>query len=320
MFAKMSQIPKISVIIPTYNHGGYVGKAINSVLNQTYKDYEIIVVDDGSTDNTRRLIDAYGNQIKYIYQENQGLASARNTGIQASQAKYVAFLDADDWFAEDNLQIKMSFMESHPDAVWVYSDWQYLDDKGNYLEKGSTIFKYAQKRLTGHIFEELVYSRNFVSPCTVVVKKAILEDVGYFDPEVICQEDLDLWLRISLKYPAHYIDKALVYVTALPGSLSRDFSKWVSGNAVIVDKVKHLIPDDLKNRGRILDKIIADKHTFLGRDFFQKGQFDKAINEFWQSIRHLPFQKRIYWLMLMAIIRLVSAYFYPSPTSEKSGR
>ena len=315
----MSQSPKISVIIPTYNHGRFVGKAINSVLNQTYKDFEIIVVDDGSTDNTRGLINAYGNQIKYIYQANQGLASARNTGIQASRAKYVAFLDADDWFAKENLEIKVSYMQNHPEATWVYSDWQYLDDKGNYLEKGSTIFKYAQKRLTGHIFEELVYNRNFISPCTVAVKKTTLEDVGYFDPAVICQEDLDLWLRISLKYPAHYIDKVLVYVTALPGSLSRDFSKWVSGNAVIVDKLKHLIPDDLKNRGRILDKMIADKHTFLGRDFFQKGQFDKAINEFWQSIRYLPFQKRVYWLMCSAIVRSIMRYFDPATASKKAG-
>lgn len=313
----MSQIPKISVIIPTYNHGRFVGKAINSVLNQTYKDFEIIVVDDGSTDNTRGLIDTHRNQIKYIYQENQGLASARNTGIQASQAKYVAFLDADDWFAKKNLEVKVSFMESHPDAVWVYSDWQYLDDKGNYLEKGSTIFKYAHKKLTGHIFDELVYNRNFISPVTVAVKKAILEEVGCFDPKVICQEDLDLWLRISLKYPAYYIDEVLVYVTALPGSLSRDFSKWVSGNAVIVDKLKHLIPDDFKNRGEILDKIIADKHTFIGRDLFQKGQFNKAIVEFWQSIKRLPFQKRIYWLMLTAIVRLIKVYLYPAATSEK---
>jgi glycosyltransferase involved in cell wall biosynthesis len=299
----MSQLPKISVIIPTYNHGRYVGKAINSVLNQTYKDFEIIVVDDGSTDNTRHLIDTYENQIEYIYQENQGLASARNTGIQASQAKYVAFLDADDWFAKENLEIKVAYMEDHPDAAWVYSDWQYLDDKGNYLEKGSTIFKYAHKKLTGHLFEELVYNRNFISPCTVALKKKILEEVGYFDPSVICQEDLDLWLRISLRYPAHYIDKVLVYVTALPGSLSRDFSKWVSGNAVIVEKLKHLIPRNLKNREKILDKIIADKHTFLGRDFFQRGRFNEAINEFWQSIKRLPFQKRIYWLMCSAIIR-----------------
>jgi glycosyltransferase involved in cell wall biosynthesis len=316
----MNHNPKISVIIPTYNHSQYLKRAIDSVLNQTYEDFEIIVVDDGSTDNTRGLIDAYGNQIKYIYQENQGLASARNTGIQASQAKYVAFLDADDWFAKENLEIKVSYLEDHPDAAWVYSDWQYLDDKGNYLEKGSTIFKYAHKKLTGHIFEELVYNRNFISPCTVAVKKTILEDVGYFDPSVICQEDLDLWLRISLKYPAHYIDKVLVYVTALPGSLSRDFSKWVSGNAVIVDKLKHLIPDDLKNRGKILDKIIADKHTFLGRDFFQRGQLNEAINAFWQSIKHFPLQKRVYWLLFMAIVRSILAYLHPTTIREKSGR
>jgi glycosyltransferase involved in cell wall biosynthesis len=307
---------KLSVVIPTYNHGQYLKRAIDSVLNQTYKDLEIIVVNDGSTDNTKDIVHSYGDQIKYIYQQNQGLASARNTGINASRGEFLAFLDADDWFAEDNLQIKMSFMESHQNAVWVYSNWQYLDEEGNHLTRGSEKFRYADKKLNGHIFQELVHNRNFISPCTVVVKKAVLEDVNYFDPNVVCQEDLDLWLRISLKYPAHYIDKVLVYVTVHPKSLSTDFTKWVNGNAVIVEKLKGLIPHDFQGRQKLVNKIIADKHTFLGRDFFQRGQFGKAIHEYCNSIKHLPLQKRVYWLMLTAISRLITGYLHPAPTLE----
>jgi glycosyltransferase involved in cell wall biosynthesis len=308
---------KLSVIIPTFNHGQYLMRAIDSVLGQTYKNLEIIVVDDGSTDNTKDQARAYDGLITYIYQPNKGLADARNTGIKASLGEFIAFLDADDWFLKDNLQIKMSFLESHRDAAWVYSDWQYVDEEGNYLKRGAEKFKYAAKKLNGYIFQELVHNRNFISPCTVVVKKTVLEDVNYFDPNVICQEDLDLWLRISLKYPAHYMDKVLVYVTVHPKSLSTDFTKWVNGNAVIADKLKDLIPDNFQGRQKLMNKIIADKHTFWGRDFSRKGQFSKAIQEYCNSINHLPLQKRVYWLMLLAIIGLIKGYLHPATTSEK---
>ena len=92
----MNSLPKISVIICTYNHAQYIKKAIDSVLNQTYQDFEIIVVDDGSTDNTKNIVNHFGNSIKYIYQDNKGLASARNTGIHASKGEFVTFLDAED--------------------------------------------------------------------------------------------------------------------------------------------------------------------------------------------------------------------------------
>ncbi len=107
----MSDLPKISVIIPTFNHGHYIKKAINSIFNQTYKNFEIIIVDDGSTDNTLDIISIYGDSVRYIYQENRGLAGARNTGIQASKGEYLAFLDADDYFEAGNLGEKITFLE-----------------------------------------------------------------------------------------------------------------------------------------------------------------------------------------------------------------
>jgi glycosyltransferase involved in cell wall biosynthesis len=310
---------KVSVIIPVYNQAKFVARSIKSVLEQTYNDFEVIVVNDGSTDNSHRIIEAFGDQISYLHQQNKGPSSARNAGITASRGKYIAFLDSDDYFMKRNLEIKMSFLESNPRADWIYSDWQYVDDEGSPLKKGSLKFKYSKKRLTGEIFEELLQSRNFISPCTVVIKRSVLEDVGHFDPLIPSQEEFDLWLRIALKYPAYYIDRVLVNVTLHPASLSSDFTKWAYGNALIVDKLKDLIPHDFKDRKNILDRMFADRHTFIGRDFFQKGQFNKAINEFWQSIKRLPFQKRIYWLMCSAIVRLIMRYFYLATASKKAG-
>jgi glycosyltransferase involved in cell wall biosynthesis len=273
------------------------------VLNQTYKDFEIIVVDDGSTDNTRDLVYAYGDSIRYIYQENQGLAAARNTGIRASQGEFIGFLDADDYFLEDNFEKKITFLESNPQIDWVYSDWQYINDKGHTLERGSVKWRYANKELNNNLFGELLYNRNFISPCTVIVRKSALKEVGYFDPNVICQEDWDLWLRLSLKHPSYYIDEILVFAVDRPHSLSKDFSKWVYGNTLIVDKLKDLIPKNFPERERILNKLQADKYTFLGRDFMCKGKTREAFNVFFKSIKHLPYQKRIYWLMLLTLVK-----------------
>lgn len=298
----MGQLPKISVIIPTYNHVLHLGQAIDSVLDQTYGNYEIIVVDDGSTDNTRHLVEGYGDSARYIYQENRGLAGARNTGIRSARGIFMAFLDADDYFEKDNLEKKIPFLESHPEIDWVYSDWDYLDEDNHFLERGSIKWSYRDKKLKSALFEELLYNRNFISPCTVVVKKSVMEAVGYFDPDVVCQEDWDLWLRLSLKYPSHYIDEVLVHVVGHPDSLSKNFSKWVHGNALIVNKLNRTIPLDFPNRKRALARLNADKYTYLGRDLVQRGETGKALKAYLKSIRQLPLQKKIYWRVLIGLL------------------
>ena len=278
----MSRLPKISVIIPAYNHFRYLDQAIDSVLDQTYGNYEIIVVDDGSTDNTRQLVEGYGNSVRYIYQENRGLAGARNTGISAARGIFVAFLDADDYFEKDNLEKKISFLESHPEIDWAYSDWDYLDEDHHFLERGSIRWNYRGKKLKSALFEELLYNRNFISPCTVVAKKSVLEAVGYFDSDVVCQEDWDLWLRLSLKYPSYYIDEVLVHVVVHPDSLSKNFSKWVKGNALIVDKLNNTIPLEFPNRKRALAKLNADKYTYLGAGSHAEGETGKGLEGLFQ--------------------------------------
>src|SRR4030042_4369188 len=171
----MNEFPKVSVIIPTFNHGHYIKKAIDSLLNQTYKDFETIIIDDGSRDNTKDIVASYGNVVRYIYQENKGLPHARNTGIAAARGIYVAFLDADDYFEEKNLEKKVSFLETHSNIDWVFSDWDYIDEDGNFIERGSIKWHYSEKVFGDKLFEELVMHRNFISPCTVIIKKSTLK-------------------------------------------------------------------------------------------------------------------------------------------------
>jgi glycosyltransferase involved in cell wall biosynthesis len=305
----MNNTPKISLIIPTYNCASYLKRCIISALEQTYDNMEIIVVDDGSTDNTKNIVQSFGDSVHYIYQENRGLAGARNTGIKASKGQYLAFLDADDCFDKENIKVKTSYLEEHPQIDWVFSDWDEVDEEGNFLARGSIKWSYAKKQLKDRLFEELIYNRNFISPVTIMIKKAAMEKAGYFDPDVICQEDWDLWLRISLKHPAHYIDKVLVHVLIRPDSLSRNFSKWAQGNALIVDKLNNSLPLDFPNRKRALATLNADKYTYLGRALIQSGKPGKAVIAYLKSIKHLPLQKKIYWRVLVAIIDLLGNRF-----------
>ena len=126
---------KVSVIIPTYNSGRYIKEAIDSVLAQTYTNYEIIVVDDGSTDNTSQIVQAYGDRVHYFYQENQGVAVSRNRGLRESQGEYIAFLDHDDVFFPDKLSEQICCLEQHPEAGIVHSGWQRINYCGEILGK-----------------------------------------------------------------------------------------------------------------------------------------------------------------------------------------
>jgi glycosyltransferase involved in cell wall biosynthesis len=183
-------MPKVSVIIPTYNHACYLPEAIESVLDQTYRDFEVIVVDDGSSDNTQEVVTRFGVQVIYIRQENRGLPAARNTGIRASAGEYVAFLDADDWFLPHKLQKQAAYLDGHPSIGLVASGWIETDVYGRTLR---TVKPWLSNR--PFLLAECVLGVPLVVHC-VLVRRAWLETVGLFDESIRWAEDFDLWLRL----------------------------------------------------------------------------------------------------------------------------
>lgn len=121
---------KVSVIIPTYNLARYINETVDSVLGQTYKNYEIIIVDDGSTDNTKEALSEYGGKITYIFQENQGVSAARNKGIKEAKGEYIAFLDADDLWLKDKLELQIGLMNSNPEVAMIFTDGESFNEEG----------------------------------------------------------------------------------------------------------------------------------------------------------------------------------------------
>ncbi|MDO8728335.1 MAG: glycosyltransferase [bacterium] len=200
---------KISVIIPTYNRKNLVLEAIHSVLAQKPKNYEVIVVDDGSTDGTVKYLQSLKLPIKIIAKENGGVSSARNTGIKVAQGGYVAFLDSDDLWLPGILKSQLEFLEFHPEIPLVYTD-QFIESEGKRYEKtrfNSETTTPEQKRK----FDKpgFITLQAPIHISAVMIRKSIFKDIGCFNEDLKIHEDTDIWNRISEKYELGFIDTPL---------------------------------------------------------------------------------------------------------------
>jgi len=196
-------MPLVSVIVPTYNRGWAVAEAIESVLSQTVKNYELIVVDDGSIDNTSDILEAFKEHIVWVRQENSGVSGARNAGMARARGRFFAFLDSDDLWLPEKLSEQTAFFDSHPDALICQTEeiWIRNGVRVNPKQK--------HKKPSGDIFIPSL-ALCLVSPSAVMIKRELFDEVGGFDEDLPACEDYDLWLRVSRKYPVHLINKFLI--------------------------------------------------------------------------------------------------------------
>lgn len=196
-------MPAVSVIIPTYNRAAMVMEAIESVLAQSYADRELIVVDDGSTDDTEAAVAAFLPQFTYVYQEHQGVSAARNRGAAIARGEYLAFLDSDDLWLKDKLLRQMQFMESHPEALICYSDeiWIRRGVRVNPMKK--------HRKYSGMIFPYCL-PLCIISPSSALFTRGLFEEAGMFDETLAVCEDYDLWLRIAARHPIYLVDEPLI--------------------------------------------------------------------------------------------------------------
>jgi glycosyltransferase involved in cell wall biosynthesis len=208
--------PLVSVIIPNYNHARYVGEAIQSVLEQSYQPIEIIVVDDGSTDESRDVISAFSENIQSIYQKNQGLSAARNTGIRAASGEYISLLDADDLYEADFISTLIKLLKASPDADGIYCGYRFVD------EQNRPLFQKEARLIPSHQLYTALLNGNFLVPECVMVSRHCYEIVGLFDESLTACEDWDMWLRISQQFNIISVDQVLIRHRVLTGSMSSD--------------------------------------------------------------------------------------------------
>jgi glycosyltransferase involved in cell wall biosynthesis len=194
----------IAVIIPCYNRAHMLGRAVDSIFSQQLQPGEIIVVDDGSTDDTESLIRTnYGAEVHYLRQPNAGVSAARNRGLRFSSADWLAFLDSDDTWLPEKLALQWAALQSLPDCRIIHSNeiWVRNGRRVNQMPK--------HRKYGGRIYQRCL-PLCVISPSSVLIHREVFEEVGLFDESLPACEDYDLWLRISAKYPVHYIEEPLI--------------------------------------------------------------------------------------------------------------
>lgn len=196
-------MPRVSVIIPTYNRKDFLLEAVDSVLAQTYEDFELIVVDDGSTDDTEEVLTSNDERLIYIYQVNRGVSAARNRGIELARGEFIAFLDSDDLWLPTKLQVQVAFMDQHHEAEICYTDEVWIRHGVRVNPKR----KHA--KYSGWIYPHCL-TLCIISPSSALIRRGFFEEVGTFDPHLPVCEDYDFWLRVTSRIPVFFIPQRLI--------------------------------------------------------------------------------------------------------------
>ncbi len=278
--------PTVSVIIPTYNRAHMVGRAIRSVLNQTYQDFELIIVDDASTDNTEEVVKSFNNErLRYIrLRENSGSSVApRNTGIEIARGEYIAFLDSDDEWLPEKLEKQIDkFKSVSLDVGLVYSGCVGVSER-----TGETLFKFMHAK-RGDVFS-LMVERNIVGGPTVLVKRECFQKTGLFDKGFLSFQDWDMWIRIAKCYKVDFVPEisAKYYVHANRGSVNVE--RKIQG----LDKITR------KYQNYLSKTVISCRLKTLGILYCYKGDFKKASRYFREALSNNPRNIKAYFHFLL---------------------
>lgn len=223
-------MPEVSVVIPTYNSARYVIEAVNSVLAQTYQDFEVLVIDDGSTDETEAVMRRYQAPVRYIRQPNGGVAVARNRGITESRGRYVAFLDADDTWLPHKLERQLAALQGQPNYRACYAAFAVVDASLNPLG-------ISRSQRQASALEDLLLRGNIIgSICTVLCERALFELVGGFDPALSQCADWDMWVRLAAQTEFLYLDEPLVTYRQHGTNMSRNAPLLESDSLQVLKK------------------------------------------------------------------------------------
>ncbi len=261
--------PLVSVIIPTYNRGWILKETIDSVLAQDFTDFELIVVDDGSTDNTQGILDSYKEDIIVLQQQNKGVSSARNRGIVSASGQFIAFLDSDDLWLPKKLSTQVDFFNTNPDALICQTEEKWIRNSIRVNPKK------RHKKLSGDIFEPSLYLC-LVSPSAVMMKRSLFEKTGMFDESLPACEDYDMWLRISCRYPVYLIDTPLIIKR---GGHADQLSRSSGLDRYRIQSLKKIIESKLLTDKQAMAavKVLKKKCDIYANGCIKRGRKEKAL-------------------------------------------
>ena len=276
-------VPTVSAVIPSYNYAAYVGKAIESVLKQTHPNVECIVVDDGSTDNTREVVAKYGDRVRYIYQKNAGLPDARNTGVKAATGEFVGFLDSDDEWEPTFVEVALGYFNKLPKDAGVVAC--------RATQVGLDSKPLGLKRLLPEIDEELSLTdlifRTRFFPSAVLARKSSVVETGYFDTNYV-SEDRDMWIRIAERHRVFLHGQRLVLIRKHPTNMSKNAKS-------MKEKIKRTISKSYRAYPQLRGRVFFWLHVWSffyfqsGWTYYDQGKRLMAIAELLKSLVLWPF-------------------------------
>jgi len=275
--------PVVSVVIPAYNVAWCVGKALDSVFAQRFRDVEIIVVNDGSTDDTGRVLADYGGTIRVIEQDNRGMSAARNAAIRAARGRYVAFLDADDWWLPDKLGSQVELMEARPELGFTSTAARVENPQGEILNLWHC-------RHTGTQVLETLFAENaaIAGGCSaVMVRRSLLDRTGLFDETLRGFEDPDLWMRLAAASGYACIPEPLVVILRRECSVSRNLDAMRESALRSIHKNRALLPAAL--RGGFWRNSLAGVYADYAKGAYRAGRHGGALADVLRAFLLAPF-------------------------------
>lgn len=276
---------QISVIIPAYNSEKTILETIQSVQAQTFSDWEIIIIDDGSTDKTIGVVNTIqDSRIQVFSYPNAGVAAARNQGLAHATGNYIAFLDADDLWAPEKLELQLQALQESPQAGLAYSWIYYMDAAGVKLcEPDKKIL--AQ----GNVYSELLIENFIVNASNPLIKREVIEAVGLFDSELKSAEDWEYWLRIAKNWDFAVIPKPQVYYRQTSGSLSSKIDVMENTSLIVIDRIFQSVPVQMQY---LKKQSLANFYRYLANQCLSRvGGVEgakKAVKALWKSIYYYP--------------------------------
>ena len=284
----MSLTPNVSVVIATYNRASFLAETLDSVMQQKFGEFEVIVVDDGSTDDTKEALRPYGDRIQYIFQENRGPSAARNIGVRRARAPWIAIQDSDDLCAPNHLQTLYDYARDHQDWGMIFANGAYLGGKEHNRETIIPSSKSSRLARDGVRLVDL-FEKSIVRLQAALIAKRCYDAVGGHDETLRISMDLDLAFRIFMRYPVAYLDEVVFYYRKHEGNIGRNQELRLLENIGVIEKLVEDFPQT-KNRlgrGRVARRL-AYRYYRLAKGRWKDGRRESAREALRQAVSLCP--------------------------------
>jgi glycosyltransferase involved in cell wall biosynthesis len=297
----MSDRPLVSVVIPTYNAEAFIEDCLHSVFDQQ-GDFEldVVLVDDGSTDETLARVKATGYPIRCVEQANAGPAAARNRALRMAKGEYIAFLDSDDLWPEGKLAHQLALMQAHPDIGLLFGDCRQFDEQGEYAQ---TLLEGGGRDLAfwGHpLYVLRPYAKlmqgNFITTGSIVIRRACVNRVGYFDENLRLVEDLEYWLRIALEFPIAHVDTVCLLRRRHEDNTSRDQVAMSLAFLSVLESHRRQFYEAILEQGAEIDARMTREYEELGHLYMRRHAHRAAARSYLRAFNRRPGVRPVYYL------------------------